>query len=235
MAGKWQGSRRGVPALVAALMVLVVPRGGGQAVLSVRSGVGTRVVLSRAAGEQQLMALSRTAASEDAWLFTEDSWTDVGYDEGKTEVLLDLDQVTAAARGRDPADPLALYHLHPLHEDARLIDPPSLQDVLSLELLKEQCDTGITGVIFDGRGKWTFDIGARLQAIIRQRRPLAADYSAVHGYGLPTNPEFFFERSFSLIAWEENSSPDGRDERIRRFIESAGKLDVIVTYTPIEP
>ena len=176
------------------------------------------------------MALSRVATSEDAWLFTGGSWIDIGYDEEKTEVLLDLALVTAAVREQEPREPLAFYHLHPFHTDARIIEPPTLQDIQALQLLKEWSSARMIGVIFDGRGKWTFDITGKAQAAVAPGRP-ALDYGASHGYGGRLDSAFLFRATYPLLAWEENSGADGRNDRVRRFIESAGKLGVIVSYT----
>jgi hypothetical protein len=93
----------------------------------------------------------------------------------------------------------------------------------------------IKGVIFDGRGKWTFDVtdGRRDELLAAERG--SESYAGAHGYGSRRDPGFLFDRCYPLIAWNENSSPAGREEKIRRFIVSARNLGVTVTYAPIEP
>jgi len=214
----------------AAAISLAAPGAAAQQ-LSVGAAAGTRYQLSRADGEAQLHHLARSATTEEAWLLAGDVWIVIGYQERRSAVSVDLSVVTSAVEVAGAGKPLAFYHLHPFHEDPRAIEPPSVQDVQSLALMKELYGP-VTGVVFDGRGKWTFDITAEQAARVRATE--TADYATSHGYGR-RDPAFLFDRSYPLIAWDVNSSPGGRDDRIRGFIESARELGVTVTYTPIVP
>ena len=66
-----------------------------------------------------------------------DVWIVIGHKERRSAVSVDLSVVTSAAELAGAGTPLAFYHLHPFHEDSRAIEPPSLQDVQSLALMKE--------------------------------------------------------------------------------------------------
>ena len=219
--------------LAGALAVLSSSIGTEPQALSIRTGTGLRYRLSQGVGEEQLAVLSRTAVVEDAWLLVGDIWIDVGYQEEPKDVLVDLQLAAAAVQDRYPAGTLAFYHLHPFHQDPRIIEPPSCQDVHSLALMKSRCGEEMIGIIFDGRGKWTFDITGDLEHRLLTDGPSPGDYAASHGYGDRPASAALFDRDYLLIAWSVNlSDTAAREERIRDFISGARQLGVIVTYAP---
>jgi hypothetical protein len=234
--------------LAGGLSVIFGAIGNGQQVLGVRTGVGFRYQLSQVAGEEQLAVISKTARAEDAWLYIGDAWVDIGYEEKPNSVLLDLRVVADAMNGRDPSQPLAFYHIHPFCQDPCNIEPPSLQDIHSLALMKEACGgqvgASMVGVIFDGRGKWTFDITVALERRILHdehgRTSVEGDsgnYAASHGYVDRPDSTSVFDLKYALNLWSaillEASAT--RDDRIVAFIRAVRQQGVTVTYTPIRP
>jgi hypothetical protein len=228
----WRASIRAA-VFAGALAALSGAIGTEPQALSIRTGTGLRYRLSQGAGEEQLTVISRTAAVEDAWLFFGDTWIDVGYQEEPKDVLVDMQLAAAAVHERDPAGPLAFYHLHPFHQDPRIIEPPSWQDVHSLALMKSRCGPEMIGIIFDGRGKWTFDITGDLEHRLLTDGLSPGDYAASHGYGDRQASAARFDREYPLIVWNVNLFDDAaREKRIRDFISGARQLGVIVTYAP---
>ena len=138
--------------------------------LRVCPGSGCEYEISRTAGEAQLNDLANAARTEDAWLFARGTWIDVGFDEKAKGVLLDQGTATKALReaGRAPAAatapgaatvtaatatavPVTFYHIHLFTADSTFVDPPSVQDIHGLAVLKEE-DAEVVGVMLDGGG-----------------------------------------------------------------------------------
>lgn len=245
MAGKPLCSWIRAAVLVGCVAALSATISSGQEPISVRAGTGFRYHLSRTAGEQQLAALSSAAAVEDAWVLVGDTWMDVGFQEERTSVRVDVEAVAEALRSQDPAAPRAFYHIHPFHQDPSIIEPPSLQDVHSLALMKEACSgragARMIGIIFDGRGEWTFDLMDDLgdRVLGKEYAPLSGGdgYAARHGYGDRPGSAFHFDREYPLLSWNAAlpGAASSRSGRIMRFITDARRLGVIVDYAPIEP
>jgi hypothetical protein len=188
--------------------------------------------------------LAKTALTEDAWLFVTGAWTDIGCQEEAKSVQIDLRTVagTLDMAAETPSAPgIAFYHIHLFSKDPTLVDPPSLQDIHSLVLLKR--DYGeVTGVMIDGKGKWTFDIIPALQERILHDENLQSngdsqshDYAASHGYRQGSNSTTSFDQCYTLVTWSvilaERSF--SRDQRIRMFIDGARELGVLVAYSTL--
>lgn len=225
---------------------------GGSQVLRSHTGSGFRVERSQLAGERDLNLLARQRAREDAWLFMNGTWTDVGYDEKQKSVSIDLEAVKAAVkrslRGRsDPAlrrnSLMVFYHIHPFTEDPQMADPLSLADIHALAAVKEVCRlTGgaeAIGAMFDGRGKWLFDLTPVLEARILEDEHVQsshhadpADYAEAHGWVHHADSVRSFDIEFSPVAWGAllGNRSRSRTERIQTFIREAESLGVIVTY-----
>ena len=167
------------PALqVGLLLLLVAVRIPGQEPVSgacVREGFGHVYCGSRLAGEARLHSLAREALREDAWLFADDVWIDVGYDERADSVLCSWESFRSVT-GIRTATGLIWYHLHPLASAPTGVHPPSVEDVLALALLKDLCEAELgaelVGRVFDGCGVWDMDLSDELRG--KLKRPAAA-------------------------------------------------------------
>ena len=250
----WQSWIRAGVSMGTSLVILAGAVGSEPAGLRVRAGSGFRYELSQSAGEEHLSLLARTASTEDAWLFVGGTWTDIGYREQPKAVSVDSQAVAAACREKaagvtrvalTPKARPVFYHLHPFHDDPRFVDPPSLQDIHALALLKEQCreidGEEMVGVIFDGRGKWIFDITPDLESRIlhdehlpRPVKGVLSDYAVSHGYVSSTDTASRFDLDYPLVAWSAILAGGdlSREKRIAAFIEEAGHLGARVTYSP---
>jgi hypothetical protein len=120
-----------------------------------------------------------------------------------------------------------------------------VQDIHSLALMKKAWrgadGAQMIGVIFDGRGKWTFDIATELERRILhdEHGPTSGegytgDYAASHGYVDRPDSTSIFELKYPLTAWSAIllEASTTRSDRIEAFVEAARHLGVIVTYTP---
>ncbi len=227
--------------------------------LDVRDGSGFRYQLSQAAGEAELGELSRRASTEDAWLFIRGTWIDIGYEERAAGVLLDPRAVIAAAQdyaraagigSSGSAESPIYYHIHPFRLDPSVVDPPSLQDIHALTLVKEECRRILkreaVGVVFDGRGRWSFDVTPDLEArILHDEHALpatpdgassygASSYAVSKGYVGSSDSAAMFDRSYPPLSWTAflPDSSRSREARIRTFIDGVRPLGVIVAYDP---
>jgi hypothetical protein len=207
----------------------------------VQSAAGGHYRLSRQDGEVLLDELARTAPTEDAWLLVGDTWFDVGYREERRSVLVDRDAAAAAVRTGIRGAPTSLigfYHIHPSSGEPAFIDPPSLQDIQALASLKDECRAltaaEVIGVLFDGRGRWTFDVTWDLERRILRGYGQPTDYATSHGWGPARDSAAVFDLEYPLIAWSlQTERLLSRDERIGAYVEGARRMGVLVHYDPV--
>ena len=131
--------------------------------IQTKSGAGTEYYnLSRQDVEKSLDELCRNKNTivEDAWMYTNNKLTDIGYDEdtlsvGITELLVDL-----AIYNAKPKDTIILYHIHPNSFLENRFSSPSITDIINHAAIKPKCtNKGVYLIekMFDGRGMWEFD------------------------------------------------------------------------------
>lgn len=209
--------------------------------LQARSMPGSVYEATRPFGEKQLDNLAKTSATEDAWLFAMGRWIDIGLDEKAKGVLLDEGTALEAleAAGRTSATGTTFYHIHPFDTDATFVDPPSVQDIQALAFLKGD-HAEVVGVLFDGRGKWTFDLPPKLaEGILEVRERSSNDddsawYAFKHGYTpIPPSPYALFDMDYTVAVWAASAvaRSTSRAQGIRAFIEGARELGVVVAYS----
>jgi hypothetical protein len=99
-----------------------------------------------AEGERELVALSATAATEEAYLFVPElcAWLDVGHSERPDAVRIDVETVDWAA-GRFPE--IALYHIHPGPPAAAAGYFPAYSDLVAAMLLDTPRAPGRIGLL----------------------------------------------------------------------------------------
>jgi hypothetical protein len=220
--------------------------------LRVWAGSGSEYEVSRTAGEAQLNDLASTAKTEDAWLFARGTWIDVGFDERAKSALLDQGTAMEALReaGRAPsavtatgaatatAAPVTFYHIHLFNADSTFVDPPSVQDIHGLAVLKEE-DANVLGVLLDGRGRWTFDLSPLLERRIlddlrlRSGNDEPGDYAFNHGYvPAPGSSGALFDLEYTLAVWSASAAGSAsRAQRIKTFIDGVRQLGVFAAYS----
>ena len=234
--------------------------------LQLRPGSGCVYEISRTAGEAQLNDLARSAKTEDAWLFARGTWIDVGFDERAKSVLLDqgtaMEALGEAARAPAAATatataasapvmvpasapvmvpapaPVTFYHIHLYTADSTFVDPPSVQDIHGLAVLKEE-DANVLGVVLDGRGRWTFDLSPLLERRIlddlrlRSGNDEPGDYAFNHGYvPVPGSSGALFDLQYTLAVWSASAAGSAsRAQRIGTFIDGVRRLGVFAAYS----
>jgi hypothetical protein len=140
--------------------------------IRVRDGSGQVYKGSRERGELLLHLTARTAGREDAWLFVDGVWIDIGHDERPESVLCDWDVVEPLRRCAPGAE-VVWYHVHPLQHDPTIVYPPSIEDILALVRLRGFCeeDWGVRlcGKVIDGHGIWRIDLVDELWQTLRSQ------------------------------------------------------------------
>ncbi|MBN1837923.1 MAG: hypothetical protein JW820_18845 [Spirochaetales bacterium] len=231
-------------------LLLVAARAPAQEPVSglrVREGVGHTYAGSRQSGEARLDSLAREVVREDAWLYADGLWVDIGYDERATSVLCSLAAIRAAADLAHGAD-LIWYHVHPRRSAPVGVHPPSVEDIAALCVLKDFCQrefgARLFGKVFDGFGVWEVDLSEELQS--RLSRPpgpgVAADeerFDPRDTASLLVSPArrrevaalklyLEHERIAQSILRDEAA---GREEMIRRYIAGMAEIGVLLRFT----
>lgn len=260
MAGNDILRRRRLVSVVVVIVGLLTLSGSiwqGRTLPQVRPGTGSRYEVSQRAGEAVLSLQAMTSRSEDAWLFLDGWWTDVGYAERRKAVQIDsaflMEELRRQLiRWKDRPDGKrfapVLYHIHPYSRSAWAVEPPSIEDIEALALLKRECTalTGVklTGAVIDGRGKWAFDLTPGLEAKITNHghqvtTAESRGFAEIHGYGFIRSPQSAatFYLQYPPLSWEAflPGGPHSRNERIAAFIKGARELGVLVTYKRFRP
>lgn len=82
--------------------------------IEVSKGAERAYILTKEQGEKQLEQLAKTSRKEDAWLCVEDEngtmWYDIGSDEKKYQVTINLKRVLDVSR---KSSAITEYHIHP--------------------------------------------------------------------------------------------------------------------------
>ena len=111
-----------LPALGLAFLGCMNPR--YEKDFALREGSVWRYKMAQEKGERLLMK-EREKGMEDAFLYADGEWTDIGYDEKEHSVLNDDHTIDYFIKERNPEE-ITFYHLHPSKENLA----PSHFDVL---------------------------------------------------------------------------------------------------------
>ncbi len=202
-----------------------------------RPGSGFHHEVSRSVGEAQLDDLAKSSTTEDAWLFVTGAWIDIGFHERAKGALLDRGTAMEALKeaGRASATGTTFYHIHPFNTDTTFVDPPSVQDIHALAFLKGD-HAEVLGVMFDGRGKWTFDLSPMLVEGLHESsgNDECGDYAYDHGYTpIPPSPYALFDLNYTVVVWSASAAARSglRAQGITRFIDGARELGVFASYS----
>jgi hypothetical protein len=217
--------------------------------IQVRKGFGCVYIGSQESGENQLDQLARRATREDAWLFLDGLWIDVGYDERDRSVLCSWEAVRSLTNNLVDAE-LVWYHIHPIASDSTGVHPPSIEDIFALVRLRGFCeeDWGVrlVGRVFDGRGIWEVDLHGGLWRKLRTQqvphKPSHLERSDPRDtaslLSSPTRKRELAWLALYLdheqIAREILQNHNGeRDEVIRRYIAAMADIGVLIDYTDL--
>jgi hypothetical protein len=115
------------------------------------------------------------AGMEDAWVFCEEIWVDIGLHEHSGEiwsihgVILPRFNPCLVPNGRC----LIHYHVHPVRVCQDKLVPPSAKDIISLASLKlfvrEELQAELKGKVVDCSGIWTYDLTPELVEVLTGR------------------------------------------------------------------
>jgi hypothetical protein len=205
--------------------------------LRIEPDEGKTYQISQADGERDLDYLAKTSDEEDAWLYLNGTWTDVGVDESSKDARMDLDKILESIPQNTPKDSsIVLYHIHPSKvELPDKIYPPSAPDLDALIQVKEriQKDFGLENVfgrVFDGFGFWEYRITGRLNA--------GDKYQSAYSSSDVDPEEELLDYSIMASSFgvkKINNSDSSREEKISEYLKMAKKSykDISVTYTPL--
>ena len=224
--------------------------------IEIREGGGHLYRVSQDRGERDLHQLARFGDREDAWLYFNDTWLDVGSEEQTKTITLDpgiiesliehnlkVIQIDIPRRSRL----VIIYHIHLLGEDKTSFNPPSCEDIYALALLKYQCrrlaGIELVGKVCDGLGMWEFDISRDQENRLCLHNDAADPMKAEELY--PDYPpeiallkqrdaqeSFFFELLIATRKICQNTELS-RNEKIRAYIDSMKELGIIVKYEQV--
>lgn len=192
-------------------------------IINIKSGSGKVYNISYSKGRSRLHELAKTAKKEDAWLYVNEKWYDVGYSEEETQTYLAADSITRLLK-EDQGEAI-LTHIHP-HSTEYQIFPPAPFDIASHAQLKKEARKNpkieFKSEVYDGYGVWRYDTTESIESKIE-----GAGGGVYAFFGLPHQVEKLRKRIL-----EDNSL--SRKERIERYIEASKELGIILTYTLIE-
>lgn len=214
--------------------------------VEVREGAGHLYNLSQSRGEGDLHRLAVSEEKEDVWLFSNGTWIDIGFDEDATKVLSSFEDIESAIEklSKDGIDnfpqnlKLVYYHIHPRRIYKTGIYPPCIYDIIALALLKDRYAKSvqaIAGKLFDGYGRWEFDISDELvQRLYSQEPFFAAALRTSRKWGNEGARRSFFigheSRARSILSGTDRS----RAEIVREYIEAMAEIGVFLTYEEME-
>jgi hypothetical protein len=140
-------------------------------------GSGTTYEFSQEVGEAKLKDLAALAVVEDAWVYRDSLWTDVGFMESPYTVHGDNTLIRSEAK---KTDVLHMYHNHIGWS------PPSYADFLSYrQRAADIAPTVLVSHVITGRGLWTYGTTGLFspdslfgKEYDRQRRQKNFDHSA---------------------------------------------------------
>jgi hypothetical protein len=214
--------------------------------IRVREGFGHLYRGAQQQGELCLHRLAQTALREDAWIYMEGFWVDVGYDEEPRgvnctwEAVRSLPDITA---GRD----LVWYHIHPQAGNPNTIHPPSCKDIIALARLKMLCgdafDSRLTGKVLDGAGVWIVDLSEEARqrlcsadASMDQPVPEIVDPRDVAGVIVTEKRQRDLARLAFFLSHEQcvqeilENPAFQRSEAIRQYVLCVNQIGVLLSY-----
>ncbi len=218
--------------------------------IRVRKGFGYIYSGGQNRGEMRLHMLAQRATREDAWLFVDRLWIDIGYEEQRKHVLCSweatqlLDDFPADAK-------LIWYHIHPKRSDPKGLHPPSIENIFALSRLKALCEKNfgaqLMGKVFDGFGVWEVDLSYEVQRRlypknVSENQPRHDSYDPRDIAALMVSPKrrrelawlvFYLnhERRAQEILQNRNMA---RDESIRRYLAAMADIGVSLEYTELD-
>ena len=135
--------------------------------IKVNKGVGSTYYMSRLDVENNLDKLCRDKNNfvEDAWMFHNDTLTDIGLNEDTLSVIICELPLYATIYNTRSNDTIILYHIHPNSYAKNAFSPPSATDIINHGLLKPRfSDKKIHLIerVFDGRGMWELDVNDQI-------------------------------------------------------------------------
>ena len=209
--------------------------------IRVREGFGHLYRGAQQRGELCLHRLAQTALREDAWIYTQGFWVDVGYGEEPRSVNCTWEAVRSLPDISAGSD-LVWYHIHPQCAEPQRIHPPSYEDIFGLarfELLcRETFTAELTAKVFDGAGVWTVELSETTRQCLCWTDP-SADQPEI-GLIVTEKRQRELAKLAFLLAYKrcveevlENPIFD-RSETIRRFVLCMNEIGVQLSYQELD-
>ncbi|MFC1649059.1 hypothetical protein ACFL1B_06430 [Nanoarchaeota archaeon] len=189
--------------------------------IEVSPDAGLEYRLSMEQGEADLNRLAHTSYAEDAWLFVNGIWRDVGSNISEIGVTVDgQSDLEMAMKYALPGQPIVLYHIH-LYDRKHLV--PSQIDIARHVLRKRRL--GVVGHhavsrMVNGLGVWELNTDIFLEMTYSENlEQEKGDFYRLEG-GLRDAKE-------ALLVNPESPTS------IQKYIDDVKKLGVIMSYRPI--
>lgn len=110
----------------------------------------------RDVGEQMICKLARTADKEDAWVYVNGVWHDVGFGETDLKVCTDTVYINSVTKNTNE---VLLYHMHVFAATNKTLAPPSTNDLFKNAwdlFLARRTKKKHKQFVIDGYGVWEY-------------------------------------------------------------------------------
>ena len=196
--------------------------------LKISNNTGKKTFISQEEGEQDLQILAQYKNKEDAWIYFDGMWADIGTNITNNSVSKSNSTILNAI----PEDVLSSitiheYHTHPGNEFINNT-PPGPSDYKSLaenkKFLRAQRNVNVVGNVVTATGVWTYDLTRHLTyKLTSPQEQLQKKVSSQ-----------LSEQTFYL-AGRVFTNPDlNKEEQIQSFIDSMKVEGVLMQYKPFE-
>ena len=175
------------------------------------------------------------------WLFGNGIWIDIGFDEDATKVSSSFEEIASALErlSGGGVNELVYYHIHPRRIYLTGIYPPCIYDIYALATLKARCAKlavqTLTGILFDGYGRWIFDISGELE---QRLSPQEFFCPAALRASPKRNKEWarlsFYISHESRVGSILHNPTASKAEIIQEYIKAVEELGVFLRYEEIE-
>lgn len=190
---------------------------------------GTFYYVDRVSAEKQMHLLAKTDSLEDMWLYAENKLIDIGYNESRDSVRIDIGVFFKFIADHYPAD-IFQYHTHPLIDALKKfkVSPPSPPDFVSRTALKNMLKEKypklkLKSFVFDGFGKWEYSLDKYWAKAFAKSDLDNKKFLHFNLYVTDFNnfTETFLNESLS------------NKEKINKYIEKSSKKGINLKYTPL--
>jgi hypothetical protein len=206
--------------------------------ISVKTGVGTTYHYSKLDVEKSLDSLcrDRNTVLEDAWMFHNNSLTDIGLYEDKSSITLywSYDSMDNCKYG----DTLIIYHIHPNPYNKPVFSPPSITDIINDAQLRQNFSNNNINIIekiFDGKGMWELNLSKELTTKINNKQEHVLDEYAYIDLLINKNNYLWYITGITQnTILEKYNNIQSDNSAIKKYINTMNDLGIKLKFIPRE-